>query len=74
MFASILRPSLAIVAVTALQTAGDTQHRAPPARPAAISAASSGPQPEMWQLVILGVAAFGLTRRVDCRKFSRFTI
>jgi hypothetical protein len=65
---------MAIVAVTALQTAGDTPRRVQPPKPAAVLATSSDPQPEMWQLVILGIAAFGLTRRVDCRKFSRFTI
>lgn len=74
MYAWILRSSLAIVAGAALQTAGDTPHRALPAAPATTLAASSLPQSEMWRLAILGVAAFGLTRRADTRKLSRVTI
>ena len=74
MYAWILRSSLTIVALGALPTAGDTPRRAQPVEPATTLVASRVPQPEMWQLVLLSVAAFGLTRRADTRKLSRFTI
>ena len=73
MYAWILRPSLAVMAMAALQS-GDTPRRVQPIEPAIAAPASSVSQPASWQLIIIGIAAVGLARRVDPRKWTRFTL
>ena len=73
MYAWILRPSLAVMAMAALQS-GDTPRRVQPAEPTITASASSVSQPPGWQLIIMGIVAVGFACRVDPRKLTRFTL